>query len=199
MGFNVWQHLSDDDARAIVAYLRTTPAVPGKVDRTHDKFPFMGKMAKGLGAMHHKPAKDVKAPAPSDKLAYGQYMARVGLCTECHSLTKTGPDDDFMLAGSKMAMFEPEYGEVYARNLTPDPETGLGKYTAEQIKQALKSGRRLDGKMMAPPMSLLIPHLSTWSEEDLDAVVFFIKSVKPIKHQPPERKLTPEARRLVGE
>jgi mono/diheme cytochrome c family protein len=201
MPFTAWQAMSDDDARAIVAYLRTTPAVRNTVSRDEVKLPFMYKVAASLGAVHHKPAENVKAPDRADKKAYGAYLAKLGVCWECHSLGKTGPtdDEDRLMAGSRMAMSEPDYGKLYARNLTPDKETGLGKYTAEQIKQALKTGRRLDGKLRAPPMSVVIPHLSTWAEEDLDALVTYLTSLKPIKYQVPERQLTPAAKKLVEE
>ncbi len=200
MPFGSYHFMSDDDAHAVVAYLRTAPAVKNKVDRDHNKFPLMMKVAHGMGAMHKPPAKDVKAPPVSDKKAHGRYLATLGVCVECHSLTSTGPDPkDHLLAGSKVPFSEPEYGKVWARNLTPDMDTGLGKFTAEQIKEALKTGRRLDGKPMAPPMSVLIPHLSTWSDEDLDALVTFMKSIPAIKFKVPERQLTAEAKRLVGE
>ena len=51
-------------------------------------------------------------------------------------------------------------GKVWAPNLTPDKETGLGRYHVEQIKRALRDGKRLDGKPMAPPMSIMLPHYS---------------------------------------
>jgi mono/diheme cytochrome c family protein len=200
MPFTAWQIMSDDDARAIVAYLRTTPAVKNTVNRNENKIPFMFKVATSLGAIHHKPAENVKTPDRADKKAYGAYLAKLGVCWECHSLGKTGPtdDEDRLMAGSRMALAEPVYGKVWARNLTPDKETGLGNYTAEQIKQALKSGKRLDGKVMAPPMSVFVPHLSTWSEEDLDALVVYLQSLKPIKYKVPEPELTPAAQKLVG-
>ena len=56
-------------------------------------------------------------------------------------------------------MEDPAFGKVWARNLTPDVETGLGKYHALQIKQALRDAR-LIGKRMAPPMALMLPHHS---------------------------------------
>jgi mono/diheme cytochrome c family protein len=201
MPFTAWQVMSDDDARAIVAYLRTTPAVKNTTSRDGNKLPFMFKVATSVGAIHHKPAEAVKAPDRADKKAYGGYLAKLGVCWECHSLGKTGPtdDEDRLMAGSRMAMSEPDYGKVYARNLTPDKETGLGNYTAEQIKQALKTGRRLDGKPMAPPMSLIIPHLSTWAEEDLDALVTYLVSLKPIKYKVPDPELTPAAKKMVGQ
>jgi mono/diheme cytochrome c family protein len=201
MPFTAWEKMSDDDARAIVAYLRTVPPVKNAVSREGNHFPFMLRMATKLGAVHHAPARGVKAPPVSDKKAYGGYLNRLGVCWDCHSLGKRGPsdDEDVLMSGSRMALSEQEYGKVYARNLTPDRDTGLGKYTAEQIKDSLKTGRRLDGKMMAPPMSLVMPHLSTWSEEDLDALVAYLMALKPIKHQVPERALTPAAKRMVGE
>lgn len=200
MPFPSFGVMSDDDVRAIVAYLRTVAPVRNKVDReAHLDLPFMVKVVHGMGVMHHEPAKNVKAPPATDKRAHGAYLAKLGGCWECHSLTKRGPSDDFLMAGSKLAMSEPEYGKVWARNLTPDADTGLGKFTADQIKEALKTGRRLDGKPMAPPMSLFIPHVSTWNEEDLDALVTYLKVVPAIKHKVPERELTPAAKRLVGE
>jgi mono/diheme cytochrome c family protein len=193
--------MSDDDVRAMVAYLRTVPPVKNKVDRDkHLDMPFMFKVVRSFGALHHKPAKDVKAPPAADKKAYGAYLSRVGLCVDCHSMTKTGPDsEDNLFGGSKVPFSEPEFGKVWARNLTPDPETGLGKFTAAQIKEALKTGRRLDGKPMALPMSLLIPHVSTWTDDDLDALVTYLTSVAAIKHKVPDRELTPDAKKLVGE
>ena len=47
-------------------------------------------------------------------------------------------------------------------------------------------------------MSVMIPHLSTWAEEDLDALVTYLTSLKPIKHKVPERQLTPEAQKVYG-
>jgi mono/diheme cytochrome c family protein len=201
MPFLGWEKMSDDDVRAIVAYLRTTPPVKNKITRDGNKLPFMFKVAMGLGAVHHTPSQNVKAPDRADKKAYGAYMVKLGVCWDCHSLGERGPsdDEDVLLSGSRMALSEPDYGKIYARNLTPDKDTGLGKYTAEQIKQALKTGRRLDGKPMAPPMSLVIPHLSTWTEEDLDALVTYLVSIKPIKYQVPAPELTPAAKKLVGE
>jgi mono/diheme cytochrome c family protein len=198
MPFYMYDTLSDEDVRAVVAYLRTVPPVKNRVARVVE-LPFMFKLILKMGMVHHKPVKDVKSPPPSDRKAYGHYLARAGICTDCHSMTGTGPDEeDNLLGGSKVPLGERDYGKVWARNLTPDPETGLGKYSADQIKQALRTGKRLDGKPMAPPMSLLIPHISTWTDEDLDALITFMKAV-PAKKQPiPEPQLTEQAKKVVG-
>src|SRR5262249_40245913 len=190
MPFPSWQSMSDEDALAMVAYLRTVPPVKNAV-RRDNQIPFLLKAGIAFGFVHNEPARNVKAPDRSDRKAYGAYLAKLGLCWECHSLGKKGPsdDEDVLMAGSRRPLSEPEYGKVYARNLTPDRDTGLGNYSADQIKLALKTGRRLDGKLMAPPMSLIVPHVSTWAEDDLDALVTYLTSLKPIRHSVPEREL----------
>jgi len=66
------------------------------------------------------------------------------------------------------------------------------------MKAALRDGKRLDGKRLAPPMSILIPHYSGMTDEDLDALVAFLGTLKPAKHAVPEPELTPEAQKLVA-
>jgi mono/diheme cytochrome c family protein len=200
MPFGTWQRLGDDDARAIVAYLRTVPPVRNAIDRSSDHFSFGVRFAKRMGFIHHTPAVNVKAPPRSDQVRYGEYLARgVAPCNDCHSLTSRGPSDDNLFAGSDGGMEDPAWGKVWARNLTPDKATGLGNYSAAQIKRALRSGERLDGKTMAPPMSSFIPHFSGMTDEDLDAIVAYLKSIPAKVHAVPERQLTPDAKRLLGE
>jgi hypothetical protein len=107
--------------------------------------------------------------------------------------------DPLHLAGSEIAFEDPALGETYARNLTPDADTGLGNYDALAIKQALRTGRRLDGKRMAPPMSRLIPHVSGMSEDDLDALVAYLKSVPAATNKVKERHLAPALRAELGD
>lgn len=200
MPFGTWAHLCDDDARAMVAFLRTVPPVKNVVDRTHNHFGFGLRFAEHMGFIHHKPATNVQAPPRTDLVKYGEYLAHgVAPCHDCHSLTSKGPSEDNLFAGSEEALQDPSLGKVWSRNLTPDKETGLGNYTADQIKQALRTGKRLDGKMMAPPMSSFIPHFSGMTEEDLDAIVAYLRSIPAKKHKVPERELSPMAKRLVGE
>ncbi|HEX2657228.1 MAG TPA: c-type cytochrome, partial [Polyangia bacterium] len=106
--------------------------------------------------------------------------------------------DPLFMAGSDVPFSDPRMGKVYARNLTPDAETGLGKYKPEDIKAALRNGRRLDGKRMAPPMSTMIPHYSGMTDEDLDALVAYLGSLRPAKRTVPEPQLGPEAEKLVS-
>jgi mono/diheme cytochrome c family protein len=192
MPFSSYQHVSDEDLRSIVAYLRSVPPVKNARTLKENDFGFFVEFFVNRGLMHHKPAHDVPPPNKQDKVKYGEYVMRLGHCWECHSATSTGPKDvgeKEFLSGFDEPFEFPELGKVYPRNLTPDPETGLGKYTAAQIKQALHDGKRLDGKRMAAPMSFFIPHISGLADEDMDALIAFLKSVPPVKNKIPERQL----------
>lgn len=197
MPFNSYQHLSDEDARAVVAYLRTVPPVKNKRPIEENEFGFFMGFLLNRGVAHHPPTKSVPEPNRTDKVKYGEYVMRLGHCWECHSTNGKGANDigeEGFMAGYEEAdeLLEPLIGKVYMRNLTPDPETGLGRYSAEQIKQSMKTGKRLDGKPMAPPMNLFIPHLSGLTDEDMEALVAFLKAIPPVKKQIPERQLKPE-------
>lgn len=202
MPFGAYQHLSDEDLRAIVAYLRTVPAYKQPKPRPENKLGLLPRLLfTKIGVQMHAPAHDVPPPE-DDPVKKGEYLTTIAACAECHSLTKKGPrkrEDPQYLAGSEAPMTDPGFGKVWARNLTPDKETGIGKYFPEQIKQSIRSGVRLDGKRMAPPMSIMIPHYSGIAEDDLDAIVAYLKAVKPARHQVPERELTAAAKAALGE
>jgi mono/diheme cytochrome c family protein len=163
--------------------------------RPENVLPFKMKMLfTMIGVQLHEPVKSVAMPDKKDKVAYGRYVALAASCTDCHSLGEKGPakeDDPLFMAGSTQPFEDPAVGRIWSRNLTPDPETGLGKYSAEQIKHAIRTGTRLDGHKMAPPMSIMIAHYTGMSDEDLDGVVAYLKSLKPAKRAVPERELSP--------
>ncbi len=193
MPFNAYQHMSDEDVRAIVAYLRTVPKV--KTARGRTEVPGIAGFMLARGVAHHLPVKDVPPPDKSNPVAYGRYVMFLGHCSECHAAKPDRrprtEDDPMWMAGGAVEEI-PGIGKVYVRNLTPDPDTGLGRYSAEQIKNAMRKGTRLDGRKMAPPMSIYMAHWSTMTEEDLDALVTYLKSLALAKNQVPERALTPE-------
>ena len=202
MPYNNYKHLSDEDGKSLVAYLRSIPAAKSPRPRFAPELKLLPKVLfTVIGVQLHLPVNGVSAPARSDRIAHGRYVAYVGGCTDCHSLGSRGPrkeTDPLFMAGSEIAFSDERLGKVYARNLTPDPETGLGKYRPDQIKAALRDGKRLDGKRMAPPMSVMIPHYSGITDEDLDALVAYLATLKPAPHAVPEPELAPEAQKLVS-
>jgi mono/diheme cytochrome c family protein len=202
MPFDAYQHLSDEDARAVVAYLRTVPPYKQARPRQANKLGFMQRMLFNvIGVQMHKPVAGVAEADRTNQHEYGHYLMRVAACGVCHSLAEKGPrpeNDPLAFAGSEVPFEDPGLGKVYAANISGDVETGLGRYSADAIKQALRNGTRLDGKRMAPPMSLLIPHISGMSEADIDALVAYMKTLPSAKRKAPERELVASMRTQLG-
>ena len=84
----------------------------------------------------------------------GKYLVSIIPCTDCHTPgTFLGkPDMKRYLGGSEVGFEIPGLGIFYGPNLTPDDQTGLGKWTKEQIAAAITTGKRPDGRVMAPSM-----------------------------------------------
>lgn len=135
----------------------------------------------------NKPATESRpaaaAPTPTER---GKYLVMVAGCVDCHTPgTLFGsPDFNRNLSGSELGWNGP-WGTTYARNLTPDPETGLGRYKAEEIVAAIKGGKRLDGTPMLPPMPW--QNYAGMTDDDLNAIAAYLLSLPPVKHAVPDR------------
>jgi mono/diheme cytochrome c family protein len=199
MPFASFRHMSDDDVRAVVAYLRTVPACPEPPPREKAKVSFVTRALATAAAALRPLAQGVTAPPRSDLVRYGEYVAHLATCSDCHSLSVRGPrgPGDRFLAGSDVPF--PEGGSVYAPNITPDPVTGIGSFSREQVKRAIREGVRFDGKRMAPPMATVAHDYAGMAEEDLDALVAYLFAQQPVSHRVPERKLRPAVQARLGE
>jgi len=166
-----YNNMSDDDVKAIVAYLRTVKPVKNEIPQAKYNIP--------VSTM--PPAKGLPAPPASDKLAYGGYIVNaLAHCMECHTTPSANGVPDFaghMGAGGFEIGLGPD-ASVRTPNITPDPETGIGKWTDEQIKRAIVDGIGADGGKLAPPMPYA--YLKKMTDEDLDAVVAYLRSIPPI-------------------
>ena len=83
------------------------------------------------------------APATEAEIEQGRYLALAGNCMACHTTRGGTP-----FAGGRR--IDTPFGGVYSSNLTPDPETGLGRWTAQDFWQAMHRGRSKDGRLLAP-------------------------------------------------
>jgi mono/diheme cytochrome c family protein len=122
------------------------------------------------------------AEPTAELVARGKYVfATAGGCA-CH----TPPDGLGLNAGGMK--FELFIGVVYARNITPDPETGIGKWTDPQLTNAIRRGERPDGSKLFP----IHPYknLGNIADDEIEALVAYLKSVKPIRSAVPPRSLT---------
>jgi mono/diheme cytochrome c family protein len=199
MPFYDYKQLSDEDAKSIVVYLRSIPARKGPPrEKSSLSFPF--NILFGMLNVHSAPAKDVPDYDRSDPVKYGEKLAHFAHCTGCHNNGPPGkgPGEEGFLTGNPGGEEFKGIGKVFAKNLTPSMEHGLGKYSAEQIENAIRTGTRLDGKRMAPPMLNAVGHYAGMAPEDLKAIVAFLKSIPPVDVVVPDRQLTPEGEKLIA-
>jgi mono/diheme cytochrome c family protein len=119
-------------------------------------------------------------------LQRGEILAYTSGCHDCHTpgTFYGAPDFERQLSGSELGWQGP-WGVTYARNLTPDPETGLGTWTDDEIIRALRSGVRKDGSPILPPMPW--QNFARMPAEDMSALIAYLRSVPAVKHAPPER------------
>jgi mono/diheme cytochrome c family protein len=126
-----------------------------------------------------------RAAAQNAQVDRGKYLAAIGGCTDCHTpghfLGK--PDMARFLGGSDVAFEIPGLGTFVGPNLTPDKETGLGNWTGDQIVTAVTTGKRPDGRMLAPVMPYM--GLQALTRDDALAIAAYLKSLPAVKNKVP--------------
>ena len=132
------------------------------------------------------------APEHLYQVKRGEYLVELLGCGSCHTegALEGVPDFDKALAGSSIGIaFSNPMGNrypgiVFPPNLTPDPETGLGGWTDKQIANAVRygAGRHTSRRIVIMPWQ----GYSRMTEEDVAAIVAYLRSIKPIRHEVPE-------------
>jgi mono/diheme cytochrome c family protein len=134
------------------------------------------------------------------RLARGQYLVLgVAACFHCHSdhdLTDPEYPVKEGLMGAGWALPIPELGEVYAPNITPDPETGIGTWSDDAVARAIQEGVAADGRALFPVMPYM--NFRNLDNEDLASIVVYLRSVPPVKHAMPTTKLVAPLNFLVN-
>ena len=143
-----------------------------------------------------EPQANSKEDSVKKVIARGEYLANhVAPCLDCHSkrdFTKfSGP----IVPGTE-GMGGEEFsdkllpgvpGVIYAKNITSDPETGIGTWTDDEVMRAITQGINKKGDTLFPIMPYV--HFNHLAKEDLLAIVAYIRTLKPIKNKVPDRKL----------
>lgn len=174
MPIGLYRDMSDRDVEAIVAYLRQVPAVRNEVPRSEFRIPLPDSWGPPVGS--------VAEVAQDDPVVYGAYLAGpLGHCIECHTPLVDGRPDYGQIGSGGNPFYGP-WDVSVSRNLTPDPESGLGNWTDDQIKQAIRHGIRADGSPLLPPMGF--PYYANITETDLDALVAYLRSLAPVRTAP---------------
>ncbi|CAN7559635.1 cytochrome c [Rhizobium rhizogenes] len=128
----------------------------------------------------HKPSspfdQTAAAQAPSPELAQrGEYVARQADCVACHSLPNGKPFAGGLEMGTPL-------GSIFATNITPDKETGIGNYTLADFDRAVRHGVTPDGRRLYPAMPY--PSYVKMNDDDIRALyAFFTTGVTPVNQQ----------------
>jgi len=175
--------LDREDLYSIIAYLRTLKPVENEVPESKSDFP----MSLIIHAIPQK-AHFTQMPDTSDKIAYGQYLFTAASCTDCHTRQNKGkPVEGMNLAGGfKFPLING--GTVNSANITPDKETGIGDWTADDFVNLFKV--YADSSYTPYPIkngeyNTVMPWMmySTMKESDLQAIFAYLQTVKPVKNE----------------
>ncbi len=152
-----------------------------------------------------------KEPSSGALLERGRYLVTVGGCNDCHTPWKMGPngpeqDMSRMLSGHPEILVMPPapqvtppwggsvsgtftawagpWGVSFAANLTPDPDTGLGRWNAQHFIATMRTGRHLGaGRGILPPMPW--QNLGKMTDDDLKATFAYLQSIPVIRNRVP--------------
>lgn len=116
-----------------------------------------------------------KAPVET-AIQRGKYLADAGNCFSCHTRKDKAP-----FAGG--VPFETPFGTVYSTNITPDTETGIGKWRGNDLRRAMHEGIAADGRRLFPAF----PYTSYTKVTDADvaAIYAYLRTLRPVRYTPP--------------
>jgi hypothetical protein len=165
-------------------------------------------------AQTHERAADKSSVAPpsDDKVARGKYLVSTSGCHDCHTPWKmgaNGPEPDMtralsghprdfvvppppaaqgpwvMTAAETNTAYAGAWGISFTANLTPDVETGLGKWTLRNFIDTIRTGRHLGrGREVLPPMPIQV--YKNFTDGDLEAIYSYLRTIPAVKNAVPE-------------
>ncbi|WP_336600244.1 cytochrome c [Paraburkholderia bengalensis] len=124
-------------------------------------------------------ASGAAGPGP-DLVRRGEYLTRAGNCIACHTSDKRRP-----FAGGR-AIGTP-FGTIYTPNITPDPDTGIGRWTDGDFARAMHEGIGKEGERLYPAF----PYASYTkvTDQDVRAIRAYLNTVVPVRYTPPSNSL----------
>lgn len=186
MPYPYYGSMDEEDAKSIVAYLRTLKPIENKPAESKPDFPF-----NFIINTIPKKATPTKRPADSDVLASGKYLVNIAGCVECHTQVDQGQIiAEKMFAGGRE--FALPSGLLITPNITPDKETGIGNLTKEAFIarfRAYADSSYKPHKVGPTDFQTIMPWTmyGGMTEQDLGAIYTYLMTLKPIKNAVPEK------------
>ena len=169
MPYGFYKVFTPADIGAVVAYLKSVSAVRNAIEPPVYK-----------AAMHvDTPPGADKAMSQADMadpVKRGFYLVTIGHCMECHT-PLVNDVHDYAQLGKGGQPFPGPWGVAVSRNITSHATAGLGAWSDAEIKAAITQGLRRDGTKLKPPMAF--PLYATMTDQDLSAIVAYLRTVPP--------------------
>jgi len=184
-----FNHLSDEDLKSVIAYLRSdAPPVQASATQQPANEPaLLGKILFNLAIKPLPyPEEEITAPPPSDRVAYGKYLATAAIhCYHCHSANFATVNDldpelseGYMGGGNSIINLHNPKEVVPSANITMHDEYGLGQWTEEDFAKSVRFGQGKDGQ----PISTAMPKFTTLTDEDISAMWAYLQSIPEIEN-----------------
>ncbi len=180
--------LSDRDLAAVIAYLRSD-APPVQASDQHWPPHQKNFLAKTLQRVAFKPYPyregSIADPDPNDEIAQGRYLAHNLSCFLCHSADFATANElepersEGYFGGGNLIPSKEQPGKIPAPNLTPHPEYGIGKWTAAELGQAIRNGKRPDGGYLDHAM----PLFTSLTDAEVNALWKYLRTVPVIDNE----------------
>ncbi len=175
--------MDEEDVKSVIAYIRTLPPIPNEVPKSKPKFP-MNLIIRTIPQ-----APDFrKMPDKSNTVEYGKYLVNASSCIDCHTKMNKGKYLEGMeFAGGFEFPFDNGY-LVRSANITPDNETGIGKWTKEQFMTKFKAYDKPEAKTMPVKTGELNSYMpwfaySGMDSTDLSSIYDYLRTVKPVSNK----------------
>jgi mono/diheme cytochrome c family protein len=184
MPYPNYNNFTQEDVYSVVAYIRSLEPQKKEIPETELNFP-LNFIVKTMPLQNYTPNKEIEK---SNTVEYGKYLVRIASCSECHTHSDMGkPLPGMYLAGG--AEFNFPAGVVRSLNITPDEETGIGRWTKEDFIKRFRNYGTEEAinipvdlkKDFNTPMPWLM--YTGMTDEDLGAIYDYLRTVKPVSHK----------------
>jgi mono/diheme cytochrome c family protein len=183
MPYHNYGQADPEDIRAVIAYLRSIPAIDHRVPESHSKFP----MSFIVNTIPQKAVPGKRPADPQDSIAKGKYLFTISACHECHTpLDKGKFDENLSMAGGRE--FKRPGAILRSANITPDKKTGIGNWTREMFVARFTQYRdSAQGHRVVGPGELqtIMPWTmyANMKDEDLNNIYSYLHTLPAINHE----------------
>lgn len=182
MPYPYYGQLDKEDILSVIAYLRSLPAIASEVPVSEAAFP-MSIIVNTIP----KPAAMTTKPSPADTIAFGEYVVKAAGCVECHTQATHGQIIKELAFSGGREFIMPDGSALISPNITPDMETGIGRWSKEAFIFRFKNYD--PATYTAPVLPKGSPQsIMPWTmyagmdTTDLVAIYRYLHSLKPVSN-----------------